>query len=355
MAFELQYKDEIQERMKEAFKEEQKKQGENGITVIEGGFARDAINANSLEFENTYLEMHLMIEAVFVDTSWGDYLTMRCAEHGVDRKLATYAVGEVTFTGSKNKTIPKGTRVGIEGGNQYETDEAVTIGEDGTATVGITCQTIGSVGNVAAGLITHLPISVSGVQSVTNTEETHDGYDEETDEELKQRYAIFIRTPATSGNKYHYYNWAMEVTGVGDCRVIPRWAGRGTVKVMIVDSNGAQASEELIQAVYEHIESVRPIGADVTVISPNIKEVEIGVAVKGILNTELLMNEITDYVLKKGLDMRYLSAAQVGDMIMNQSSVEDYDNLTLNGEQRVNLGTEEILAIREVVLHEYDP
>ena len=79
MAFEMQYKDEIQERMKEAYK------GISGKTVSEGGFARDVINANSLEFEQTYLEMHLMMEASFADTSWGEYLTRKCAEFGVDR------------------------------------------------------------------------------------------------------------------------------------------------------------------------------------------------------------------------------------------------------------------------------
>ena len=38
MAFEVQYKDDIQERMKEEYKKVSDK------TVIEGGFARDAIN-----------------------------------------------------------------------------------------------------------------------------------------------------------------------------------------------------------------------------------------------------------------------------------------------------------------------
>ena len=147
MAFEVQYKDDIQERMKEEYKKVSDK------TVIEGGFARDAINANSLEFENTYLEMNMMVEAVFIDTSWGEYLTMKCAEHGVDRKLATYAVGEVTFTGEKNRTIPAGSIVSVPNGNTYTTDEEAITGDTGEATVAITCTEAGAVGNVAAGLI----------------------------------------------------------------------------------------------------------------------------------------------------------------------------------------------------------
>jgi len=349
LAFEMQYKDDIQERMKEAFRQE------SGKTVIEGGFARDVINANSLEFENTYLEMHMILEASFADTSWGEFLTRKCAEFGVDRKLATYSVGEVTFTGEKNRTIPAGTRVGIAGGNQYTTDETVTTGEDGTATVGITCETIGSVGNVAEDLITDIPISITGIRTVTNAEPTHDGYDEETDEELYARYYVFVRTPATSGNKYHYFNWASEVEGVGAVRIFPLWNGPGTVKVLFLDSNHQTASEELIQKVYEHIEENRPIGADVTVVSPQIKEVTIDVAVKGTLDVDALIAEIMEYAKGKGLDLTYISEAQVGDMIMNQSAVEDYVDLSLNGAKRVTFGTEEILAIKEVVLHDYNP
>jgi len=347
MAFEMQHKDDIQQRMKEQYKKVA------GHTVIEGGLARNAINANSLEFENTYLEMNMMIEAVFIDTSWGDYLTMKCAEHGVDRKPATYAVGEVTFTGERNRPIPQGTLVSAPGGNTYATDEAANTGETGEVTVPITSTTPGAVGNVEGGIITLLPVAVAGISSVTNAEATHEGYEEEDDAALKQRFGIYIRTPATSGNRYHYYIWATEIEGVGDCRVTPLWAGNGTVKVMIVDSNGNRASDTLINKVAENIEAKRPIGPTVTVISPTVIPVTIEIGVKGTLNTDLLINEITNYILKKGLDLKYLSAAQVGDMVMNQSSVEDYDTLTLNGLQRIRIGVEEIIRIKEVVLNEY--
>lgn len=349
MAFEIQHKDDIQNRMKEQYKKEA------GETVIEGGLARNAINANSLEFENTYLEMNMMIEAVFIDTSWGVYLTMKCAEHGVDRKPATYAIGEVIFMGEKNRVIPAGSIVAVPGGKTYTTNEEANTGDGGEVTVAVTCTEAGMGGNVAAGLISYMPIAISGIKSVINAEETHEGYDEESDEELKQRFGIFIRTPATSSNKYHYYLWAMEVTGVGDCRVIPLWAGRGTVKVMIVDSNGNKASDDLIQAVFDYIEEKRAIGADVTVISPEVIEVTLAVSVLGTLNTEMLLNEITAYILKKGLDLRYLSEEQVVGMIMSQSGVEDCDNLTLNGQKKIYIGAEEIIRIKEVVLNEYVP
>ena len=349
MAFEMQYKDDIQERMKEEYRKI------NNKTVIEGGFARDIINANSIEFENTYLEMHMMMEASFADTSWGEFLTRKCAEFGIDRKQATYSIGEVTFKGEKNRKIPAGTIVGILNGNQYTTDETGNTGDEGEATIPITCETLGSVGNVAENTINYMPFTIDGITSVTNLEPTHDGYDEETDEALYARYYVFVRTPATSGNKYHYFNWASEVEGVGSVKVYPRWNGVNTVKILFLDSNNETASDELIQKVSEHIEERRPIGADVTVVSPSVKTVTIDVAIKGILDTEKLIADIINFAKEKGLDMSYISAAQVGDMIMNQDGVEDYMNLYLNGKERIKFGTEEVLGIEAVNVHEYNP
>ncbi len=138
-------------------------------------------------------------------------------------------------------------------------------------------------------------------------------------------------------------------------RIFPRWNGRGTVKVLFLDSNHETASAELIQKVFNHIEEKRPIGADVTVASPQPKTVNIDVAIKGTLDIDQLKEEIMKYVKSKGLDLTYISEAQVGDMIMNQSSVEDYVELWLNGEKRVRFGQEEILAMGEVNIHEYNP
>lgn len=45
------------------------------------------------------------------------------------------------------------------------------------------------------------------------------GEDIETDDALRQRYLDSARRPATSGNKYHYMEWALQVPGVGGARV----------------------------------------------------------------------------------------------------------------------------------------
>ncbi len=116
------------------------------------------------------------------------------------------------------------------------------------------------------------------------------GTDPESDEALYGRIHAHLSRPATSGNAYHYEQWALEVAGVGAARVFPLWNGAGTVKVVLVDGgmepasrvfplwNGAgtvkvvlvdggmePASAEIVAAVQAHIEANRPIGATVTV------------------------------------------------------------------------------------------
>ena len=346
MAFEMQHKDTIQARMKEQFSKISDK------ADYEGSFSRDLINANSIEFENAYAEMNLMIDAAFAFSSWGEYLTARCAEFGVDRKQAVKAKGEVTFRGGQGVYIPKGSLVSVKNGAQFETDNDIMLDADEKGTVKITCTDVGTKGNVQAHTINNLPISISGVTAVDNEKATQDGADEETDKELLKRYSVIVRTPATSGNKYHYFNWAMSIAGVGGCRVVPLWNGAGTVKIIIINAEMQSAGQDLVKAVKDYIESVRPIGADVTVVSPAPKTINISVDVLGKVDNDAFKRTVNKYISSKNLDMRYISAAQIGKLLMEQN-ITDYRNLRLNGADKVTATDAELLSVGNVTVNEF--
>lgn len=344
MAFEMQHKDDIQQRMKADFRRL------SDYADYEGSFSRDVINANSVEFENVYAEMSLMMEASFASTAWGDYLTARCAEFGVDRKAAVRAKGAVTFTGTQGTIVPAGSIVAVKGGVQFTTDEAVTLDGGGKGTVKVTCSETGMRGNVQAHTITAVPISIAGVTGVDNDDATQDGAEEETDADLFKRYSVIVRTPATSGNKYHYYNWAMSIAGVGACRVVPLWNGAGTVKVIVVNAQMQPAGSDLIQTVADYIESVRPIGADVTVTTLIPKTFNITVDIVGIEDKARLKEAVNHFIASKHIEMHYISAAQVGKILMEQNVV-DYRNLRLNGAEIVTATNEELLSVGDITLH----
>jgi uncharacterized phage protein gp47/JayE len=326
----------------------------NGQSSVEGTFNKDMIAANSIEFEQAYAEMDLMIEAGFADTSWGKYLTMRAAEFGVIRKESTFAIGKLKITGEAGASIIKGSLFTTAQDIKFYSTADAKVGTNGTVTIDIEAGTAGTVGVVEAGTIINIPMSIPNVVSCTNEDPTYDGFEEETDAELLARYLLKVRTPATSGNKYHYLQWATDVAGVGSAKVIPLWAGAGTVKVIIINSNSETASADLIQKTFDYIEEYRPIGATVTVSSPTPKVININADIKGNCNIEKIKININSYFKENIFNMNYVSIAQIGKLILesNDGTIKDYDNLLINNQaENISLTDEELPAVGEVVLN----
>ena len=99
-----------------------------------------------------------------------------------------------------------------------------------------------------------MPVAVQGIASCDNPEPIGGGYAEESDSEYCARYLVVLRTPATSGNIYHYAQWALEVAGVGHVKVFPRVQGVNTVDVVIADNAGQPASPALVKSVQDYID-----------------------------------------------------------------------------------------------------
>ena len=102
----------------------------------------------------------------------------------------------------------------------------------------------------------------------------------------------------------------------------------------------------------DYIEGQRPIGADVTVISPAPKTMNIKADVAGTLDKEAFVAAINAYLKKKNLDLKYISVAQVTDILMGQTGVIDCDNVTLNDGRRVTVSEDELLSVGEVIINE---
>lgn len=315
------------------------------VSKIEGTFENDVFASNAIEFGKTEVELEQLYQAAFADTAWGEYLTMRAAEAGVFRKEAVQAVGTVTVTG--NGELPAGSRFATESGVIFETTEPALI--KNTASVPVHAAVAGIGGNVMPGTITEIPASIPGISGVTNESATVNGYDAEADEALLARYLLHVRTPGTTGNATHYLEWALSVPGVGSAKIIPTWDGPNTVKVIIVDANRDAASEELLSSVAEYIESVRPIGARVTVVSARKKAIDISVKITGRADKASVESSIMEYF--KNITTTYVSAAKIGDIIFHTVGVDDYTALTLNGEQgNLELAADELPVLGAVTL-----
>lgn len=309
--------------------DEYRKRG--GLSDVEGTFVGDTLSANAVEFEKAYLELALMIESAFATTAWGEYLTMRAAESGVIRKPAVPAIGEVTVTGTG--IVRHGSMFSTKYGEMFRATATVEI--DGNGKVPIQAVKPGESGNVLEKEIKVIPVSIDGISGVTNEEPTYDGYNEESDDELRERYLEHVRHAGTSGNVQHYLEWARSVPGVGAAQVVPLWKGPGTVKVYVVDARNDKASEKLLKEAQTYIDSVRPIGATVTVTTPEYKEITVSAKVKVINNKtykQVLTEAINKCLVESGFSSNYISIARIGTIMLQTGVISDYEQLKIDGD-----------------------
>lgn len=328
-------------------------------SAIEGTFSFDTLAANAKEFEKTYAEMSLLIEAAFPQTSWGQYLDYLADElAGLSRRPAVAATVILSITGTAGTVVPKGSLFATESGVQFSTGEQGLVPAHGTVKIKASALSIGTAGNVQKESIVKIPVSIYGVSAVTNEDAARGGYDEETDDDLRERLLFAVRQPATSGNVFHYVEWATSVSGVGAVKVLPLWKGRGTVKIVVADANTEQPSEETLQKIRAVIAENAPIGAEVTVVAPTTKKINVSlVCTRGTENKEGIRRALTRYfkssVFKTSSKIQDLtnttviiSYAQVGRVLLDDSAntgVEDYIKLTLDG------GTENIVIPVDVL------
>ncbi|WP_196590046.1 baseplate J/gp47 family protein, partial [Pectinatus frisingensis] len=214
----------------------------------------------------------------------------------------------------------------------YTLADAV-VSATGTVMVKAQCNTAGIAGITDANTIANIPYSIPGITAVNNLEASYNAFNQETDAQLLARYLLKVRTPATSGNIYHYQQWALSVDGVGQCKVIPLWNGNGTVKVIIIDSNNQTASADLIKSVSDYIESVYPIGATLTVTSPAPFAINIVAnSVKGNYDMQTITNNINAYFNSNGFSLSSISIAQICKILLSSGITDyDYDTLLVNG------------------------
>lgn len=331
------------------------------VNTNEGSFADITISPTALEIEKNYVLLNQIYNNIFLENLSSEDLESKANEYGITRKEGTKSIGKVSIQALKDTVIPKDTLVSTSYGLNYLTIEEITFTSDATLIVDVIAEEVGTKYNVSAGSINNLPISISGVVSVTNAVETKDGTNIETDEELLNRLLIRLRTSATSGNAMHYKMWAMEVEGIGDAKVYPLWNGNGTVQILVITTDKKAPSSELINKVISKIEEERPIGANVTVTAPTEIDINIDATIKLKLNADLQaitnsynedINEyISDSVFKSNI-VDYNKCLSLFYNIEGVDSVLDFkiNNTTSN----ITIGEKQIQVVGVIEIEEGD-
>lgn len=305
----------------------------------DGSFINDATKPPAIEFAIIQKQIENVEKKLDVMNLSGDDLTRFVySRTGIKRKLATYANDFLKVIATEGTSISKGDIASTPSGILYEFTEDVTIDETGLAITKIICQTPGAIGNAPANTITVLPITIDGVVSITNPNSLTNGYDEESDDALRERYFDKLQRPGKAGNKYHFEEWAKSVIGVGDARCIPRYNGPLSVKVIIIDSNGLPADEGLINSTRSLIESEMPFGVeDLAVVSATAIPINISAnlmylsSVDEVTVISNIKSNLTKHLKELAFNASVVSYAKIGALIIESDGVADYEDLLVNG------------------------
>lgn len=211
--------------------------------------------------------------AGFVNTAAGADLDACVALLGISRLEATAATGAVIFSraaaATYDITIPAGTVVQTSTGVQYATIAAVTL-VAGQTSVSAAIEAVdpGAAGNVAAYAISRIPVTVSGIESVSNVGETVQGSDAETDTALRLRARNY--SPGAKATLAAIRSAIMAVTGVTACLITENTTAHTIAATVLGGTDNA---------VIAAIEASRPAGISCTMGRPTPETVVVTAAI----------------------------------------------------------------------------
>lgn len=257
----------------------------DNVDKREGSIIRDALSPCCYEAAKHILYLADIIEQTYIETANGLWLDGRVIEGGITRDPATYAKKLGVFKTQLNEPcqISIGQSFSTVGDTILNyTAVQVYANEDGDVVPGsyiMQCNTVGSVGNSYIGRI----VPNDYIEKLASAEITtllYPGEEEESDDSLRERFLANLMKTAFGGNIAQYRQWAKEIPGIGGVQVYPVWAGGGTVKLSIIDTDYNSCSSEFCQTILEKFDpensggetglglGIAPIGHKVTVSTP---------------------------------------------------------------------------------------
>ena len=257
----------------------------DNVDKREGSIIRDALSPCCYEAAKHILYLADIIEQTYIETANGLWLDGRVIEGGITRDPATYAKKLGVFKTQLDEPcqISIGQSFSTVGDTILNyTAVQVYANEDGDVVHGsyiMQCNTVGSVGNSYIGR----SVPNDYIEKLASAEITtllYPGEEEESDDSLRERFLANLMKTAFGGNIAQYRQWAKEIPGIGGVQVYPVWAGGGTVKLSIIDTDYNSCSSEFCQTILEKFDpensggetglglGIAPIGHKVTVSTP---------------------------------------------------------------------------------------
>lgn len=275
-------------------------------------------------------------------TATGEYLERHAASYGIARNVAVQSTGMIQLIGGTHTTeIPAGTQFQDAAGLIYETTEVAYIASDGSATIPVQADTSGPDRNQSGGTELAMLAVIAGAPAsgTISPDGIYGGAEIESDDGLRARLLQRLRFPPNAGSKTDYERWAGEVPGVTRVWIEGNAFGPGTVAVYFTMddtyADGIPTAADVAD-VQTHIDSVKPITANVTVVAPIREPLAIEIHGLSPFTTEVLANvnaELEAVIRAKAdlstpLTTRYFRASWVWQAVSNATG-ERYHTVVL--------------------------
>ncbi len=301
-------------------------QPEADIGTDSDHYIRSAAIAAAIE--GLYQKLAWVYRQIFPDTADEEEVLHAAAVRGVLPKDQVAATGTARLKGVAGVQLLLGaTMTHVVTGELFIAQSGATLGTNGTATVVIKAQVLGSALNKLSGdlIITSPPLGMDS--SATLVGETNGGVDQETVESVLARLLDIIQKPPAGGAVYDYVRWAKEVDGITDVLPLPKRRGAGTVDLVVTSGSGLP-SVEVVANCLEHVRGQCSVIADVWVYVPTMRIVNSVASVElanGYLlaDVQIAAQKAYDSLLGSLKPREMLKRSQIEAMISNLAGVSD--------------------------------
>lgn len=299
------------------------------ITTIRNDIlTRLASDSTLALLRRTDAEVYGRVQAAAVHTVYGyiDYLARNLLPDLADedwlvrhanmkrcpRKAATFAGGFTRWdVATDGIPIPAGVIIQRDDLASFTTTAKATSA-GGVLRVPVICNTAGKAGNTDDGLAMRLVSPVIGLTSAGVADSIQGGADVEDLEIWRARVIERWYWTPQGGADGDYEVWAKEVAGITRAWTYRHWSGRGTVGVMVANSDLINPIPDAttVSAVKAYIEPLAPVaGADIYVFAPTPHVVDFQIrlnpdstavryAVEAELRSMMLRDGVPEGVLK---------------------------------------------------------
>lgn len=321
------------------------------LDTREGSVLWNTLGPNSMEISNLYQLLLANQQNQYPDTADRDNLIRLARLRGLTPYPATSTIISANFYSDMTTKTPYNPASGDtfyaqDTRNVYTVTTQISDGE-----WRLEANVPGESGNDVSGNL--IPtVAINGLAGAVFKQILIYGEDEESTEDLRQRYMDSLESKSYAGNKAFYREYTEAYQGVGSCRVYRAYGGQGGhVGLCITDSEYGVPTSELVQAVQKYIDpsesqgegvGVAPIDHIVTVFGVTTQTINVNLNITCVEGTQwtdlkptiqLVIEKYFKELAQGWADEPYIivRASQIIARVLDVSSVLDVTYCAING------------------------